>query len=104
MPNRLFGLLVGVNDYGPGVGSLAGCLNDVDRLREYLEGHVDRGVLALEVLRDRDSPGALLGRATASQHHPRIPASTRSAISFEISSFGLSASMRCHPGCCACRR
>ena len=37
MPNRVYGLLVGVNDYGPGVGALAGCLNDVDCLREYLE-------------------------------------------------------------------
>jgi hypothetical protein len=58
MPNRVYGLLVGVNDYGPGIGALAGCLNDVDCLREYLEGHVDRGALALEILKDRDATRA----------------------------------------------
>lgn len=58
MPNRLYGLLVGVNNYGPGVGALAGCLNDVDCLREYLESHVDRGALALEILKDGEATRA----------------------------------------------
>jgi len=34
VPNRVFALLVGINDYGPDVESLDGCLNDVDLLHE----------------------------------------------------------------------
>ena len=33
MPNRVYALLVGINDYGPDIESLDGCLNDVDFFR-----------------------------------------------------------------------
>jgi hypothetical protein len=55
MPNRVYALLVGINDYAPEVGALAGCLNDVDRCHEYLRQHVDPAALAVEVLKDGDA-------------------------------------------------
>jgi Caspase domain len=58
VPNRVYALLVGVNDYGPGVGALAGCLNDVDRLHDYLGRHVEPARLAVEILKDRDATRA----------------------------------------------
>ena len=36
MSSTLYGLLVGINDYAGGVRSLRGCVNDVERLEEYL--------------------------------------------------------------------
>ncbi len=34
--NRIYALLVGINDYSPCVGKLRGCLNDLDGLRDWL--------------------------------------------------------------------
>jgi hypothetical protein len=63
MPDRVYALLVGVNDYGPEIGSLDGCLNDVDLFREYLDHHVDRAALAVEVLKNSDATRAnIIGR------------------------------------------
>jgi pimeloyl-ACP methyl ester carboxylesterase len=58
MPNRVYALLVGVNDYAPDVGKLGGCLNDVDLFHEYLGRHVDKAALAVEVLKDSDATRA----------------------------------------------
>lgn len=52
MPDRVYALLVGINDYGPPIRKLAGCLNDVGRFHEYLRHHVDGAALAVEVLTD----------------------------------------------------
>jgi pimeloyl-ACP methyl ester carboxylesterase len=58
MANRTYGLLVGINDYAPSVGKLAGCLNDVDHFHDYLQQHVDKASLAIEVLKDADATRA----------------------------------------------
>ena len=58
MPNKVYALLVGVNDYGPEIESLEGCLNDVDLFHEYLDHHVDPATLAVEVLKDSDATRA----------------------------------------------
>lgn len=50
MPNRVYALLVGINDYPPEVPSLAGCVNDVDRFHAYLKAHSEPASLAVEVL------------------------------------------------------
>ena len=55
MRTRVYGLLVGINDYPPDVGKLAGCLNDVDHFRAYLSDHFDKADLALEVLKDSEA-------------------------------------------------
>ena len=55
MPSQLYALLVGINDYPPEVGKLAGCLNDVDHLHSYLTGSFDKANLAVEVLKDSDA-------------------------------------------------
>ena len=52
---RLYALLVGINDYAPEVGKLAGCLNDVDHFHAYLSGAFDNADLAVEVLKDSDA-------------------------------------------------
>ena len=63
MPNRVYALLVGVNDYGPGIEPLDGCLNDVDLFHEYLNRHVDPAALAVEVLKNTDATRAnIIGR------------------------------------------
>lgn len=63
MPNRVYALLVGVNDYGPDIESLDGCLNDVDLFHEYLNRHVDPAALAVEVLKNADATRAnIIGR------------------------------------------
>ena len=59
MPNRIYALLVGINDYPPEVRKLAGCLNDVDHFQAYLRQHVDQPAnLAIEVLKDADATRA----------------------------------------------
>ncbi|MEO5820213.1 MAG: caspase family protein [Vicinamibacteraceae bacterium] len=58
MANRVFALLVGVNDYGPDIESLDGCLNDVDLLHDYLRRQVDPAALAVEVLKNGDATRA----------------------------------------------
>lgn len=58
MPNRVYALLVGVNEYGPEIESLDGCLNDVDLFHEYLARHVDAAALSVEVLKNTDATRA----------------------------------------------
>jgi Caspase domain len=55
MATRVYALLVGINDYPPQVGKLAGCLNDVDHFHVYLSDNFDKANLAVEVLKDRDA-------------------------------------------------
>ncbi len=55
MSKRVYALLVGINDYTPEVGKLAGCLNDVDHFHDYLTGSFDKSDLAIEVLKDADA-------------------------------------------------
>lgn len=55
MSNRIYALLVGINDYPQNVGKLSGCLNDVDNFNEYLWDSYDPASLAIEVLKDRDA-------------------------------------------------
>ncbi len=55
MTNRIYGLLVGINNYPPEVGKLSGCLNDVDNFHDYLRGNFDNANLAIEVLKDSDA-------------------------------------------------
>ena len=55
MSKKVYALLVGINDYAPEVGKLAGCLNDVDHFHAYLEGSVNKPDLAIEVLKDHDA-------------------------------------------------
>ena len=63
VPNRVYALLVGINDYGPDIESLDGCLNDVDLVHEYLKRHVDPAALAVEVLKNGDATRAnVIGR------------------------------------------
>jgi Caspase domain len=63
MPNQVYALLVGVNDYGPDIESLDGCLNDVDLLHEYLHRRVGAPALAVEVLKNSDATRAnIIGR------------------------------------------
>ena len=58
MPNRVYALLVGINDYGPDIESLDGCVNDVDLLHEYLDRRVGAPALAVEVLKNDDATRA----------------------------------------------
>ncbi len=63
MPNRVYALLVGINDYGPEIESLEGCLNDVDLVHEYLTHHVAPAALAVEILKNGDATRAnVIGR------------------------------------------
>ena len=55
MSNRVYALLVGVNDYGPGVEALDGCLNDVDLFHQYLTQQADPAGLAVEILKNGDA-------------------------------------------------
>jgi len=52
MVNRVYALLVGVNDYGPDIEPLDGCRNDVDLMHDYLRRQVDPAALAVAVLED----------------------------------------------------
>ena len=58
MPNKVYALLVGVNDYGPDIESLDGCVNDVDLFHEYLNRHIGPEALAVEVLKNNDATRA----------------------------------------------
>lgn len=55
MAAKIYALLVGINDYAPEVGRLAGCLNDVDHFKDFLTGTFDKARLAIEVLKDSDA-------------------------------------------------
>ncbi len=55
MAKKIYALLVGINDYAPEVGKLAGCLNDVDHFKDYLTGSFNKGDLAIEVLKDSEA-------------------------------------------------
>jgi len=55
MAKKIYALLVGINDYAPEVGKLAGCLNDVDHFQAYLTSTFDKAGLAIEVLKDSDA-------------------------------------------------
>jgi pimeloyl-ACP methyl ester carboxylesterase len=64
--NKLFALLVGINDYPAEVGKLEGCLNDVDHMRAFLSANFDPAVLAIEVLKDADATrGNVIGQFRA---------------------------------------
>jgi hypothetical protein len=66
VPTRVYALLVGINDYGPDIESLEGCLNDVDRFHDYLKRVVDPADLAVEVLKNGDATRAsIVGRFRA---------------------------------------
>lgn len=58
MSRQLYALLVGINDYPPEVGKLAGCVNDVDHLQAYLTNDFDKSALAVEVLKNGDGTRA----------------------------------------------
>ena len=58
MPNKVYALLVGINDYGPDIESLDGCVNDVDLFHEYLNRHIGPEALAVEVLKNNDATRA----------------------------------------------
>ena len=53
--NRIYALLVGINDYSPSVGRLRGCLNDLDNLRDWLTGTYGPHRLAIECLKDGEA-------------------------------------------------
>ena len=55
VPNRVYALLVGINDYGPDIESLDGCLNDVDLLHDFLRRQAAPDALAVEVLKNGDA-------------------------------------------------
>lgn len=55
MAAKIYALLVGINDYAPEVGRLAGCLNDVDHFKDFLTGTFDNARLAIEVLKDSEA-------------------------------------------------
>lgn len=50
MSDHLYALLVGIDDYPPTVGALAGCVNDVEHLHEHLRTSGDPHALAVETL------------------------------------------------------
>jgi hypothetical protein len=41
MANKIYALLVGINDYQEPVAKLGGCLNDVDNFHAYLTSNFD---------------------------------------------------------------
>ena len=49
---KLFALLCGINDYTPNVGSLHGCLNDVDHYESWLTERFPADRRSIEVLKD----------------------------------------------------
>jgi pimeloyl-ACP methyl ester carboxylesterase len=55
MAKKIYALLVGINDYAPEVGKLAGCLNDVDHFQAFLTGAFNKADLAIEVLKDSEA-------------------------------------------------
>ena len=58
MANKVYALLVGINDYGPDIEALDGCLNDVDLVHDYLVRHVDPAALAVATLKNGDATRA----------------------------------------------
>jgi hypothetical protein len=63
VPGRVYALLVGVDDYGPDIETLDGCVNDVDLVQAYLHRTVDAAALAVEVLKNADATRAnVIGR------------------------------------------
>lgn len=61
---RLFALLVGINQYRPPVGSLRGCLNDLEKVRKYLVDFESKNfALHIEML-----PGAKATRDQVISH------------------------------------
>lgn len=62
MVQRVFALLVGIDDYPADVGCLYGCVNDVDQLHAYLRASTNREELAVEVLKNLDATRANLIR------------------------------------------
>ena len=69
MANRVYALLVGINDYEPPIESLDGCLNDVDLLHEYLDHHVDRAVKGAEFASAREFHQLVPGERGARMLH-----------------------------------
>jgi len=55
MVQRIYALLVGIDDYPADVGGLYGCVNDVDQLHAYLRRSTDQRDLALEVLKNDEA-------------------------------------------------
>ncbi len=55
MSRNIYALLVGINEYTPEVGRLAGCVNDVDNFHAYLADHFKKDALAVEMLKDGDA-------------------------------------------------
>lgn len=55
MAATIYALLVGINDYAPEIGKLAGCVNDVDHVHDFLTTSFDKTTLAVEVLKDADA-------------------------------------------------
>jgi hypothetical protein len=55
MAATTYALLVGINDYSPEIGKLAGCVNDVDHVHDFLNSAFDTSTLAVEVLKDADA-------------------------------------------------
>jgi pimeloyl-ACP methyl ester carboxylesterase len=53
--NKVYALLVGINDYAPPVRKLGGCVNDVDHFHDWLKGNVAGRGLAVELLKDADA-------------------------------------------------
>ncbi len=53
--NRIYALLVGINEYPSNVGRLAGCINDVDCFEDYLKSSFNQRKICLEVLKDNDA-------------------------------------------------
>ena len=61
MARCIWALLVGINDYPPGVPKLAGCVNDVDHFQSWLaQQALGAGTLSIEVLKDSDATRAKL--------------------------------------------
>jgi hypothetical protein len=55
MTERLYALLVGIDQYPSAVGPLYGCVNDVDALHDYLRSSCGSQHCAVETLKDNDA-------------------------------------------------
>lgn len=58
MSQKIYALLVGINDYDDEVGKLKGCVNDVDRFHNYLSDTLGKKNLFAEVLKNEDATHA----------------------------------------------
>jgi hypothetical protein len=63
MNERLYVLLVGINQYPFTVGPLYGCVNDIDHLHDHLRSSGDPRMLAVEMLKDGEATRDNLVRA-----------------------------------------